>query len=138
MKTALLDSSAIVAAFDPSDRQHEVSRDAIDSWKGELFTCEAVLTETCYLLRRLPGGPEAVLDNVVRNRFRVPFRLTASASAVQSLLRKYRDQQIDLADACLIHLAGEIASGDIFTLDRDFEVYRWGRHQSFRLLIPRE
>ena len=37
---------------------------------------------------------------------------------------------------CLIHLAGEIASGDIFTLDRDFEVYRWGRNHAFRMLIP--
>jgi hypothetical protein len=35
-------------------------------------------------------------------------------------------------------LAGEIGSGEIFTLDHDFEVYRWGRNHAFRLLIPLE
>jgi predicted nucleic acid-binding protein len=41
---------------------------------------------------------------------------------------------MDLADACLIHLAGELQSGDILTLDRDFEVYRWGANKRFHLL----
>ena len=60
------------------------------------------------------------------------------APEIERLLHKYRDQQIDLADACLIQLAGEIGSGDIFTLDHDFEVYRWGRGHALRLLIPLE
>jgi predicted nucleic acid-binding protein len=42
----------------------------------------------------------------------------------------------DLADACLIHIAGELGTGDILTVDRDFEEYRWGRHRAFRLLLP--
>jgi predicted nucleic acid-binding protein len=70
--------------------------------------------------------------------FQIPFRLSTAASEIERLFRKYRDQQIDLADACLIHLAGEIGSGDIFTLDHDFEVYRWGHNRAFRLLIPPE
>jgi hypothetical protein len=60
----------------------------------------------------------------------------ALAPEIERLLHKYRDQPISLADACLIHLAGEIGTGDIFTLDHDFEVYRWGRNRAFRLLIP--
>jgi predicted nucleic acid-binding protein len=60
--------------------------------------------------------------------------LTA-ATEIERLLHKYQDQPIDLAHACLIHLAGEINCGDIFTLDRDLEVYRWGRNRAFRLMI---
>jgi uncharacterized protein len=55
---------------------------------------------------------------------------------VQKILAKYGDREIDLADACLIHLANELGTGDILTLDRDFQVYRWGRNQPFRMVIP--
>ena len=62
--------------------------------------------------------------------------LSRSASELQRILRKYQDRQVDLADACLIHLAGEFSTGEILTLDRDFEVYRWGRNKRFELLVP--
>jgi predicted nucleic acid-binding protein len=42
---------------------------------------------------------------------------------------------MDLADACLIRLAGELQTGDILTLDGDFEVYRWGANRPFHLLL---
>jgi uncharacterized protein len=50
-------------------------------------------------------------------------------------MRKYRDQPADFADACLIHLAEELDTGEILTLDRDFELYRWRRTRSFTLLV---
>jgi len=31
-------------------------------------------------------------------------------------------------------LADEFESADITTLDRDFEIYRWGKNKSFRML----
>jgi predicted nucleic acid-binding protein len=50
-------------------------------------------------------------------------------------MSKFHDREIDLADACLIHLASSFGTGDILTLDRDFEVYRWGRNNLFHSLI---
>jgi len=41
---------------------------------------------------------------------------------------------VDLADACLVHLAGELRTGEILTLDGDFGVYRWGGRNVFRIL----
>jgi predicted nucleic acid-binding protein len=38
-------------------------------------------------------------------------------------MQKYKDRKIDLADACLIHLADEFGTADILTLDRDFAIY---------------
>jgi predicted nucleic acid-binding protein len=84
------------------------------------------------------GAPEAILRNVAQNVFQVPFRLAAAAADIEQLFHQCRDQQIDLADACLIHLAGELDTGGIFTLDPDFEVYRWGRNRAFQLLVPFE
>lgn len=100
-----------------------------------LVTCEAVIAESCYLLRRLSGAAELVLDNVARGVFLIPFQLTRAATPVRNIMRKYSDQPADFADACLIQLADELNTGEILTLDRDFAMYRWRKTQSFELLI---
>jgi uncharacterized protein len=45
------------------------------------------------------------------------------------------DLPVDFADACLVQLADELNTGNILTLDRDFEFYRSRRIRPFRLLI---
>jgi predicted nucleic acid-binding protein len=50
-------------------------------------------------------------------------------------MRKYADQPMDFADACLVDMANELATGQIFTLDGDFRIYRWGRNRAFELLM---
>ena len=86
-------------------------------------------------LRGLPGAAKAVLQNVERGVFQIPFQLSRSAAPVRSIMRKYRDLPADFADACLIHFADELSTGDILTLDGDFEFYRWRRNRPFRLLV---
>ena len=44
----------------------------------------------------------------------------------------------DFADACLVHMADQLDTGDILTLDSDFMHYRWRRTRRFRLLVPLE
>ena len=136
MKPVLLDSGAIVASLDRSENQHESCVEAVQGVIAPLVTCEAVIAESCYLLRRVAGARDAVLENVARGVFQIPLQLSRDVPGVQRILRKYGDREIDLADACLIHLASELKTGDILTLDRDFEIYRWGGARLFRLLIP--
>lgn len=76
-----------------------------------------------------------MLENVERGIFQIPFQLSRSASLVRSVMRKYRDLPADFADACLVQLADELNTGDILTLDRDFESYRWRKTRAFRLLV---
>ena len=135
MKPVLLDTSVIVALLDRSEHFHQVCADSIRALDAPLVTCEAVIAESCYLLRNLPGAPEAVIDNVIAAIFQVPFQLARDAAGVNQRLRKYSDRKIDLADACLIRLADNFDTGDILTLDRDFKIYRWGKNKPFRMLI---
>jgi predicted nucleic acid-binding protein len=107
----------------------------MDGLERPMVTCEAVIAESCYLLRGLPGAPETVLQNVERGVFQIPFQLSRSAVPVRSIMRKYRDLPSDFADACLIHLADELNTEDILTLDGDFKFYRWRRNRTFRLLV---
>ena len=135
MKPTLLDTGVIVALLDRSENLHQACSEAVRSLQAPLVTCEAVLAESCYLLRNLPGAPEAVIENVVAGIFQVPFQLSREAVGVKQVLRKYRDRRIDLADACLVRLADEFDTADILTLDRDFQIYRWGRNKPFRILL---
>jgi predicted nucleic acid-binding protein len=138
MMPVLLDTGVIVALMDRSESRHSACVRVVGRLERPLVTCEAVIAESCYLLRRFPGGAETVLENVERGVFQVPFQLYRSAAAVRKTLRKYQDRRIDLADACLVQLAEELGTGDILTLDRDFQSYRWRRTRPFQLLVPLE
>ena len=131
----MLDTGVIVALLDRSERNHTRCVSAIETLSQPLITCEAVITESCYLLRNLHGAPEAVLENVAGGVFQIPFSISHSAASVQRIVRKYRDKGIDFADACLIRLAEELETGDILTLDRDFHVYRWRKNRPFQFLF---
>ena len=50
-------------------------------------------------------------------------------------MKKYSRVPMDLADACLVHMADELGSGRILTLDSDFSIYRWGRSRPFENLV---
>jgi uncharacterized protein len=103
-----------------------------------LITCEAVIMESCYLLRHLEGANQAILEDVRQGVYQIPHVLASRASDVARLLKKYADVPMDLADACLVDLATQLGTGRILTLDSDFRFYRWGRNRPFDLLINLE
>jgi uncharacterized protein len=131
----LLDTGCIVALLDRSEAYHQQCVEIVSAVEGPLITCEAVIAESCYLLRSLRGASAAVLENVERGIFQIPYRLAGNAGGVVQLMKKYEDVPMDLADACLVAMAGDCQSGRILTLDGDFLVYRWGKNRPFELLV---
>jgi predicted nucleic acid-binding protein len=131
----LLDTGVIVALLDRSERYHRRCVKAVSRLEGSLVTCESVIAESCYLLRTVRGAADAVLANVEEGAFQIPLQLSGALAAVRALMKRYADVPMDLADACLVHLAGELDTGRILTLDRDFEVYRWKRNRTFDMLV---
>jgi predicted nucleic acid-binding protein len=138
MQPVLLDTGVIYALLDRHEWAHEECVRALDVLHRPLVTCEAVIVESCYLLRHRRDEIDAVLANVESGFFAIPFQISRSASQIRAILRKYSDTPADFADACLIHMADELDTGDILTLDRDFAHYRWRRTRPFRMLIPLE
>ena len=138
MRAILLDTGVIVALLDRSERMHAACVNAIEEAAAPLVTCEPVIAESCYLLRGIAGAAEAILENVKTGVFQIPLQLSPAAAPLQRFFRKYRDREVDLADACLVHLASELETGDILTLDGDFEIYRWGNNKAFRLLVKNQ
>ena len=135
MKPTLLDTGCIVALLDRSERHHARCVQAAEEVSGPLVTCEAVIAESCHLLRGQAGASDVILENVERGVFRVPFRLDESARTIRSLMKRYARVPMDLADACLVAMAEAMDSGRILTLDSDFRVYRWRRTRAFELLV---
>jgi predicted nucleic acid-binding protein len=131
----LLDTGPIVALLDRSEQRHHVCADLITRLDSPLVTCEAVVAEACYLLRGMAGAAEAVLANVERGNFLIPYRAAGRAIKLAKLIKKYADRPMDFADACLVDMASELRTGRILTLDSDFRFYRWGRSRTFELIL---
>lgn len=72
----------MVALLDRSERYHERCVQVVEEVRSPLVTCEAVIAESCYLLRRLAAAVEAVLENVTQGVFQMPLPLTRSAREV--------------------------------------------------------
>lgn len=135
MSLVLLDAGPIVAMLDRSEQYHQECSALAADLEATLVTCEAVIAEACYLLRAVKGAAAAVLENVDRGNFLIPYRLTGRATQVGKLMKKYANLPMDLADACLVDIASQLGTGRIWTLDADFHIYRWGRNRPFELLV---
>jgi predicted nucleic acid-binding protein len=134
----LVDTGFLVALYDRREPMHNICRQLHDQLENPLVTCEAVIVEALHLLRFLPKAKQNILASIDQGVLEIRFRLSESAGQVQALMEKYIDTPAGFADACLIHMADELDTGDILTLDSDFAHYRWRKTRPFRMLIPLE
>ena len=103
--SVLLDTGPLVAFLNRRDQHHEW---ALAQWacaKPPFLTCEAVLAEACFLLRRSSGGSQALMQLLVRGVVSTPFRLEEELPAVSKLLFRYASVPMSLADACIVRMA---------------------------------
>jgi len=136
--TTLVDTGPIVAFLNRRDRHHGWAVETFSTVRAPLLTCEAVLSEATYLLRRLTGGPEKAIELLTRGVVTVPFRLEGEAPAVKKLLARYGNVPMDLADACLVRLTELHADCVLLTVDSDFrDVYRRNGRQAIPTVLPR-
>lgn len=135
---AIVDTGAWLALANPRDRFHGRVRQAFGAVREPLVTTLPVLTEVTHLLlARL--GTDAMLRFVngwAAGAFRV-FDLTAAqVPRVATLMKKYADLPMDLADASLVLLAEALDDGRIISTDlRDFRTYKWKSRHPFRNLL---
>jgi predicted nucleic acid-binding protein len=131
-----VDTSFLVALYNGSDRHHAACVQVLDTLVQPLFTCEPVIAESCYMLRAVPRAVGAILENIEQGKLQIAFLLNRSAGSIQKILHQYADLPAAFADACLVHMADELDTGDILTLDSHFHQYRWRKTKPFNLLIP--
>jgi predicted nucleic acid-binding protein len=134
--TILLDTGPWVALHCRGERHHAWAVEQFASRAPPFLTCEAVVTETCFLLARAGFDPAKALALVERGVVRVAMTLSAEIGAVRSLFERYDNVPASLADACLIRLSELYDSCRVLTLDSDFHVYRRHGRKVIALLRP--
>jgi predicted nucleic acid-binding protein len=132
----LLDTGPLVALLNSRDQHHEWAVSCIGDLDGPLHTCEAVVSEACFLLRRYRGGSGAVLQLIERDLVRISFRLEAEPERVRKLLARYDKVPISFADACLVRMTEMMSDCLLLTVDADFLVYRRNGRQAIPVLMP--
>jgi predicted nucleic acid-binding protein len=136
MTQVIIDTGPLVAYFNRSDRHHRWAMAQMAALAPPLLTCEPVLAEASYLIQRAGGKPWDLIRKVSQGILRIRLNLEADASAVQSLMERYADTPMSLADACLVRLTEIITDCKLFTLDSDFAHYRRNGRHAIPLLIP--
>jgi len=132
----LVDTGPLVASINRRDRFHEWAKAQLAQIEPPLVTCEAVLAEACFLLRDLPGGSGAVVEFVARGIIQIPFRIESHARSLGSLLEKYADVPMSIADACLVRMSELREESVVWTLDTHFRLYRRHGRNVIATLMP--
>jgi len=134
----LADTGFWLALANRRDRYHEAAKDALAGLTEPLISTWPVLTETCHLLAsRLGVDAEVRFVRSAKDGAFQLFSLEAShLPRIETLMRKYRELPMDLADASLVILAEELGTGRILSTDRrDFRTYRWKNRKPFKNLL---
>ena len=132
----LLDAGPLIGYLNRKDQHHGW---AVESWTAltePLWTCEAVLSEAIFNLQSEGMPLDAILHYLDIGLIRLDFSVEENRADVLNLLRKYADQPMSLAGACLVRMAELNDNCQIFTTDRDFKVYRRKGRSVIPLLAP--
>lgn len=132
----LLDTGPLVAFLNSQDSHHDWAATAWSRLHEPLSTCESVLSEAIFCLESGGIAPEPIIQLIERGIVRVDFSLDENRADVFRLLRKYADQPMSLADACLVRMAELVPSCQVFTTDGDFLIYRRNGRQLIPVLAP--
>ncbi len=132
----IADAATIVALIDKRDGFHQWTASQAANLPLPFLTCEAVISESCYLLRNIYQGEKTVLTYLKKGILQIDFSLSNEIEAIENLMQKYETVPMSLADACLFRMSELTDNSSVFTLDGDFHIYRKNGKRKIDLIIP--
>jgi len=132
----LLDTGPLVSFLAAGLEHHEW---AVEEWKRlrpPLLTCEPVLTEAAFLLKREGRDTDPLFALLDRGVIRIGLSVQEQQADLRALMRRYRNRPMSLADACLVRLSEIQAAAEVLTLDNDFRIYRRHGNKVIPLRMP--
>ena len=134
----IVDTGFFYALADRRDRRHARAVEVLRSISEPLITTWPVLTETTHLLN-LRLGPQVTtlfVRNLADGFCAVHPTDPAELARIATLLARYADLPMDLADASLLLLAEHLGEGRILSTDqRNFDTYRFKNTRPFRNVL---
>ena len=119
-----------------SDKFHQWTKVELSKINPPLLTCEAVVVESCCLLKSTDGVVDLIFSLLRTKQITIPFSSTNEMAEVEVLMKRYENVPMSLADACLVRMSELIPGSVILTLDSDFRIYRKNRNEAIDLIIP--
>jgi predicted nucleic acid-binding protein len=132
----VLDTSGMLAAVDSDEPLHTRVSEALRAASPPLILSPFVLAELDYLLATRIGtwAQTALLEEVARGAYALGAFGREDVVGALSVIRRYADLGLSLADASIVVLARRHETRDVLTLDeRHFRVVRAHRGRPFRL-----
>ncbi len=132
----LVDTGPLIAFYSEEDSYHAACKKQMQMLPvGKTYTCWPVIVETAYMLRKRPMQRDDFLQTVRQGNLTILSLRAHDLEPVQEILAKYHDHSIDLADACLLHLADREEISTILTINhRHFAMFRKANGEALRLL----
>jgi len=134
----ILDTGPLVAFLDRSDSFHDWSDEQFRSKSPIFITCEAVVSEAGFLLRKVSGGFNSLLTFLREAPIIIHPIYDGNKNNILDLLDRYSDVPMSFADACLVRLSELYPDAPILTLDSDFLIYRRNKNERLPVLLPED
>jgi len=132
----LVDAGPLYALINRREFFHEWAVEQANALPVPLFTCDALLSEAHFLLRRVPMGYQRLNEMVRAGLLDLSFTSAKHIARISALMAKYTDVPMSYADACLVCMAEQYPTAQVFTTDSDFQIYRIHRNQRIQVIIP--
>jgi predicted nucleic acid-binding protein len=123
----IVDTSALLAYFDANEPDHDAVADAIEDSDETLVISPYVVAELDYLVATRIGvdAELAILRELSGGAWDLAAFGASELESASSVIKKYRDQNLGVADASIAVLADRYRTRTIATLDRrHFSVLR--------------
>ena len=135
-KSVLIDTGPLVAALRRRDEHHEWARAHFEAATEPFVSCEAVISESLFLLEGARDGKEALCGLLERGIIVVRYSFEDELTETIRLIRRYDDTPMSFADACLVRMVEKSDNTVVFTTDNDFRTYRKNGRQVIPLIMP--
>ena len=122
--TTLIDSGPLIALFDKNDKYHKQILTFMESYKGELVTTWAVMTEVSHMLDFNLKVQLAFLKWIERGAVSIYDMKQSDLGTIIPMMTKYTNVPMDLADSSLMFVAQKENISNIISIDSDFDIYR--------------
>ncbi len=132
----LLDTGPLVSFLASGVTYHAWAVEQWKRWRPPLLTCEPLLTEAAFLLKREGGEADDVFELLERGVIRIALSVQEERADLRALMRRYRNKPMSLADACLVRLSELHPAGEVLTLDSDFRIYRRHGNKLIPVVMP--
>jgi uncharacterized protein len=135
MTDILIDAGPLIAILNRNDQHHVRCAEIVTSLDCPFYTTWPVLTEAMHVVGARLGwvAQEALWKLVLRGDLLLEH---AEPRRMRDLMHQYQDRPMDFADASLVALAERLSLTKVFTVDRDFEVYRLLGKKPFTVISP--